>query len=94
MSNPNAINETTELWRSIHQEEQAKRAARKEANLAILRGTTIPFEYRNFGDVVLLRNKAYPAVDFYAGTNHWKVGGKNMMGDAHQLVLWLKRRAL
>ncbi len=89
-----AGNEITEMWREIHAEEQAKREARKVANLAVLRATTIPFEYRNFGDVVLLRNKSYPGLDFYPGTNKWKVGARFMLGDAHELVLWLKRRAL
>lgn len=89
-----AVNETTQMWSEIHQEQAEKRRARKEVNLSILRATTISFEYRNGGDVVLLRDKAYPSIDFWPSTNKWRVGSKYGMGDALALVKMLKRRAM
>lgn len=89
-----ATSDTALLYQALHQEQQEKGQARKEVNLKVLRGTTLPFEFRNGGDVVLLRNKHYPAVDFYPTKNKWTVGTRTMLGDAHEFVLWLKRRAL
>ncbi len=90
----NTINETTEMWRDIHQEQAEKRRLRKDVNLSILRATTIPFEYRNGGDVVMLRNRAYPSLDFWPSTNKWLIGSKYGLGDATALVDMLKRRAM
>lgn len=89
-----AVNETTAMWSDFRAEQAEKRRIRKEANLSILRSTTIPFEYRNGGDVVMLRNKAYPVIDFWPSTNKWLIGAKYGMGDAAALVEMLKRRAL
>lgn len=87
-------NEVTEMWREIHAEEQTKRHERKEKNLAILRETTLPFEYRNQGDVVLVRVAGYPKVDFYPSTNKWKFGERYILGNAYTFVLWLKKRSM
>ena len=89
-----AVNETTQMWKDYHAEQAEKRSIRKEANLAILRATTIPFEYRNGGDVVLLRSTSYPAIDFYPSTDRWKIGSKPGTGDASALVELLRRRAM
>jgi len=90
----NAPNEVTEMWKEIHQEEQQKGEARKASNLVILRASTLPFQYRNGGDIVLIRNKAYPAIDFWPTRNKWRVGDRNMLGDAQALIDFLKRRAM
>lgn len=94
MSSPHLVNETTQMWAEVHAEQAEKRRLRKEVNLSILRATTIPFEYRNGGDVVMLRHKAYPAIDFWPSTNKWLIGAKPGMGDANALVELLRRRAL
>ncbi|ADX42575.1 hypothetical protein [Tetrasphaera phage TJE1] len=89
-----AATDTALMYEELRREQQEKGQVRKEANLRVLRGTTIPFEFRNGGDVVILRNKHYPAVDFYPTKNKWTVGTRTVLGDAHEFVLWLKRRAL
>lgn len=89
-----AATDTALMYEDLRREQQEKGQVRKEANLKVLRSTTIPFEFRNSGDVVILRNKHYPAVDFYPTKNKWTVGTRTVLGDAHEFVLWLKRRAL
>jgi hypothetical protein len=87
-------NEESEFWREVNQAQAEARAKRKTANLAILRASTLPFIYRNNSDVVLVRDKGYPALDFWPNTNHWKVGNRNMAGDAQALIEFLKRKAM
>lgn len=89
-----AVNEATEMWAEIRREEQEKAQKRKAANLAVLRASVIPFQIRNDGDVVLVRDKGYPGLDFWPSKNKWSVGGRTMMGDAGALIEFLKRRAL
>jgi hypothetical protein len=90
----NGLNETTEMYREIRQDEQKKHADRKEANLSVLRASTLPFKFQNAGDVVLVRHRGYPAIDFWPTVNKWRVGDRYMMGDAQALIDFLKRRAL
>lgn len=83
-----------DLYRDLHAEERKRAEKRKAENLAILRASVLPFEYRNGGDVVLIRDKAYPAVDFYPSTNKWRVGTRYVLGSAQQLLDWLKLRGM
>ena len=87
-------NETTQMWNEIHQEEAQKGQERKEKNLLILRASTLPFEYRNDGDVVMVRDKGYPAIDFWPTKNKWRIGTRYMLGSADDLIDFLKRRAM
>lgn len=90
-----APNEDTAMWAAFRTDKQQAARARKEANLAILRASTIPFQFRNGGDVVLLRGFGYPSLDFYPTKNKWYAGsGRETHGDASALVEWLKRRSL
>jgi hypothetical protein len=87
-------NEATELWREVHQTQAEALAKRKAANLEILRASTIPFVYRNNNDCVQVRSAGYPVLDFWPSTNQWKLGNRDMMGDANALLDYLKRRAM
>ena len=88
------LNETTDLWKEVNQAQAEARAKRKAVNLAILRASVLPFTYRNNNDVVMVRSPGYPAVDFWPSTNHWKVGNRDMMGDASALIDYLRRKAM
>ena len=90
----NAPNEDSEMWREYHKDQSEARTRRKEANLAILRASVIPFVYRNNNDVVMVRLPGYPKVDFWTTANHWKTGNRDMKGDANALIDWLKRRVM
>lgn len=83
-----------DLYRDLHTEERERAEKRKAENLANLRASVLPFEYRNGGDVVLIRDKAYPAIDFYPSRNKWRVGTRYVLGSAQQLLDWLKLRAV
>jgi ribosomal protein L15E len=87
-------NETTELWKEVHQSQAEARAKRKFANLEILRASVLPFTYRNDNDVVLVRDAHYPAITFWPSANHWKVGNRDMMGSASDLIDYLRRKAM
>lgn len=83
-----------DLYRDLHAEERQRAEKRKAENLAILRASVIPFEYRNGGDVVLIRNRAYPSIDFYPTKNKWRVGTRYVLGSAQALLDWLRLRAM
>lgn len=83
-----------DLYRDLHTEERQRAEKRKVENLAVLRASVLPFEYRNGGDVVLIRSVGYPAVDFYPTKNKWRVGTRYVLGSAQQLLDWLKLRAM
>lgn len=90
----NTTNETTELWREVRQGQAEARARRKATNLLILRASTLPFIYKNDNDHVMVRDRNYPALDFWPSTNHWKIGNRDMMGDAQALIDFLRLRAM
>lgn len=87
-----APNEDTAMWAAFRTDKQQAARARKEANIAILRASTIPFQFRNGGDVVLVREKGYPSVDFWPSVDKWTMNGKTTHGDASALIkaLWLQ----
>ena len=86
-------NETNQIWREVHEDQAKARAARKVKNLEVLAASTIPYETRNDGDVVLIRARGYPIVDFWPSTNKWATSGRYMMGNAESLIAWLKKKA-
>lgn len=83
-----------DMWKSLHEEERVRAAERKVKNLETLRASRVPFVYQNGGDIVLIRSKGYPAVDFWPTKNRWRVGTRNMIGSAQNLLDWLKLRAM
>jgi len=80
-----------DIYRDMHEAQQKRNAERLEANLSVLRASTIPFVYHENIATVLVREKGYPSVDFYASQSKWKVcaSGKIVFGDAERLVRWL-----
>ena len=88
----NETNEATEMWKEVHLDQQKARAMRKTYNLGVLALSDILMESRNDGDVMLIRDRRYPALDFYPSTNKWRVGAGYLMGDANALLAYLERR--
>lgn len=86
-----SVNEVTEMWREVHLDQQKARAMRKTWNLGVLANSDVKMEFRNDSDVVLIRDRRYPAVDFWPSTNKWKLGTRLMMGDAEALLRFLER---
>lgn len=88
-----SANEATEMWKEVREHEKKVHEERKGKNLAILRAspTRIDILVKNGGDVLLIRDRHYPSVDFYPSTNKWKVGNRMMMGNAEALLDWLGR---
>lgn len=87
------MSEIGDMWAEVRAEERVIHETRKVANLAALRVAVFdaPFHFKNGGDVVLVRDSRYPAVDFWPSTGKWRVGNRTMLGDAAALLDFLKR---
>jgi hypothetical protein len=52
-----------------------QRQAVKESNTKMLDAHNLPYEAKNNGTILLLRNINKPKIDYYPGVNKWKIIG-------------------
>lgn len=78
-----------QAYRTMKREQEEAYVARARKNEAILKASLIPFI---FGDLVKVRDKRYPSIDYHPGEQKWFVGKVTMVGDAHALISFLEKR--
>lgn len=83
--------ETTALWSEVNQSQAAARAKRKEANLAILRASSVRFAYFNDNGRVM-PPAGYPVCEYFPAVGYWKYNGRHILGDATAFLEWLERK--
>ena len=84
--------ESTDLWSQVNQTQAQSRTRRKEANLAILKASRLPFIFRNANDVAQVRDERFPCVEYHLPTSKWKYHGRHILGDAQAFIDWMNRR--
>ncbi len=83
-------NETTEMWKEVHKEKQAKHIEWFARNKQTIIESGIPFTDK--GETLLFRQQNKPAVDFYPSTGRWKTGKQFMRGGAKAFLAWYKKQ--
>lgn len=84
-------------YKAMREATKLQRKENRAVNLMTLRESDLEFMERNNGDTVLFREDGYPRVDFYPGTNKWKVLDKKIhyiRGNAENFIAWYKKRCV
>jgi hypothetical protein len=80
--------DASQQWRE--EAEREEKARLRIASTDILRQAGVKFESRNYGTILLLRERGKPAVDLYPGTQRWRVKDceETFSGDIREFLAW------
>jgi hypothetical protein len=86
--------ETTDVFRAMHEATRQQHAKWKEMNMEALRLSPFPYRLSKNSETAMFRIKGKPHVDFYPSTGRWRVVGQGksrpFSGGAKLFLAWFR----
>lgn len=82
-----------DTWNAIQAERREKRRQNGPLNKSLIEKSGIPFESKNFGQVLVIRQPYKPTVAFYPATGKWLAEGSTVYaGGATAFIRWYSKQ--